>query len=242
MPTTSRPGAPDTPPLPPRRCRLPPALVLPVPHLCPDGTADCLPPVCSRYLTPAPRLCRLPPALSRTGASGTPPLPQRRGRLPPALERPVPHLCPRDGADCIPHWCARHQAVVEPHLLTAAHLALHHSHPPPSPPPCRATSPAAGRIVHSCCGGTDDGRCLRPKPRPSPVPPHFRPLWFDRSSPMLQTSHQLPPPSLALVGMCGDYSRRAVSTAYPADIPCLGLRTCMPRGCRLFVGILALSF
>ena len=130
---------------------------LPTPF-CPRGGADYLPPWCARYPISAPkalpiasrhcapgtlpvpsRRCRSPPALARTGAPGTPLLPQRRCRLPPALELPVPHLCPRHGADCIPHWRARHHAFAEPHLPTAAHLALHHSHPPPSPPPCRAT-------------------------------------------------------------------------------------------------------
>jgi len=227
VPIAFRPCAPGTPPLPRRHCRLPPAivrpvpylyprdgagrlphwpaLVLPVPHLCPRGGADCLPPLCARYPTSAPtalpiasrhcapgtlplppRRCRSPPALARTGAPGTPPLPQRRCRLPPALELPVPHLCPRHGADCIPHWRARHHAFAEPHLPTAAHLALHHSHPPPSPPPCRATSYLPPDSFH-------------------------RQHWPSLDCAGVIHAPPCPPP-------------------IPQIVSCLGLRTCMPRG------------
>jgi len=111
-PALARTGARGTLPLPSRRCRLPPALVRPVPHLCPDGTADCLPPLCARYPTSAPAAVpvasrtgphwcsRYPtsapaavPIASRFGVPGAPPLPPRRCRLHPALVRPAPRLC-----------------------------------------------------------------------------------------------------------------------------------------------------
>jgi len=172
-PALARTGAPGTPPLAPRRCRLSPALVRLVPHLCPDGTADCLPPLCARYPTSSPAAVpvasrtgphwcsRYPtsapaavPIASPFGAPGAPPLPTRRCRLHPALARPAPRLC---GA------------------------------PPPygGPPRSAQLTPPTVSAALSC----------------DVLPP----------------TRQLPPPALALIGLCRGYSRSSVSTAYPAD-------------------------
>jgi len=162
---------------------------LPTP-CCPRGGADYLPPSCARYPTSAPAAVPIAPCPC---APGTPPLPRRHCRLPlaivrpvpylcprggagrlphwPALVLPVPHLCPRDGANCIPHWRARNHAFAAPHLPTAAHLALHHSHPPPSPPPCRATSYLPPDSFHRhhwpslVCSGV-----IHAPPCPPPIP------------------------------------------------------------------------
>ena len=125
-----------------------------MPHLCPRGGADCLPPLCSRYPTSAPTAL---PIASRHYAPGTLPLPRAcAGRLPhwPALVRPVPHLCPSGGADCLPLWSARYPTSAPATVPIASRTCA------PGTTPLR--SPTSLRLPTSLCTTHTPHRRRRP--------------------------------------------------------------------------------